>query len=155
IPAWRTSRTSPSQSLASGIKVGPSRRQRDVRAGFVVVQISLSFVLVVFSSLLLFTLQRMLQTNLGFSTKNLLMLGINIPSGDYKGNFVTSFMQPLEQRVQGIPGVKSAGFIDQMPVVGYGSSWAAHIVGQPPDPPDHERLSETRSVTSGYFEATG
>jgi putative ABC transport system permease protein len=155
IPAWRTSRTSPSQSLTSGVKVGPSRRQRDVRAGFVVVQISLSFVLVVFSGLLLFTLQRMLQTNLGFSTQNLLTLGINIPSGDYKGNFVTSFMEPLEQHAQSIAGVTAAGFIDQMPVVGYGSSWTPHIVGLPRDPPDRERLSETRSVTSGYFEAMG
>jgi putative ABC transport system permease protein len=39
--------------------------------------------------------------------------------------------------------------------VGYGSAWSKHIVGQPPDPPDRERLSETRSVTNGYFPALG
>lgn len=156
IPAWRASRTSPSHSLTSGAKVGPSRRQRDVRASFVVVQISLSFVLLVFSGLLLFALQRMLQTDLGFNTKNLLTLGINIPSGDYKGrNFVSSFMEPLEQHARNIPGVTAAGFIDQMPVVGYGSSWTPHIVGQPPDPPERQRLAETRGVTSGYFDAIG
>lgn len=156
IPAWRTSRTSPGHSLTSSVKVGPSRRQRDARAGFVITQISLSFVLVVFSGLLLFTLQRMLQTNLGFSPKNLLTVGINIPSGDYKDrNFVTSFMEPLEQRVRNIPGVTAAGFIDQMPVVGYGSSWAPRIVGQAPDPPNRQRLAETRGVTPGYFEAIG
>src|SRR5262249_27406096 len=108
IPAWRTSRTSPSQSLTSGPKVGPSRHQRDLRAGFVVVQISLSFVLVVFSGLLLFSLERMFGTNLGFSTRNLLALAVNIPSGDYPGNFVTSLMEPLEQRTQSIPGVTAA-----------------------------------------------
>jgi len=156
IPAWRTSKTNPNQALKSGGKVGPSRRQHELRAGFVVVQISLSFVLVVFSGLLLFTLQRMLQTDLGFSTKNLLTLEVNIPSGDYKGrNFVTSLMEPLEQRAQNIPGVKAAGFSDQMPVVGYGSGSSMHIVGQPPDPMDRERSSETRSVTSGYFDAMG
>ena len=156
LPAWRASRTSPSYSLTSGVKVGSSRRQGEVRASFVVGQISLSFVLLVFSGLLLSALQRMLQTNLGFSTKNLLTLGINIPSGDYKGrNFVTSFMEPLEQRVENIPGVTAAGIIDQMPVVGYGSSWAPRIVGQPPDTPDRERLAETRGVTSGYFEVMG
>ncbi len=156
IPAWRTSRTSPSETLKSGVKVGPSHQQRDVRAGFVVVQISLSLILVVFSGLLLFTLQRMLQTNLGFATNNLLTLGINIPSGDYNDrDFVSSLILPLEQRVQSIPGVSASGFIDQMPVVGYGSGWAPHIVGHPPDPPDRERVAETRSVTAGYFEATG
>ena len=30
-----------------------------------------------------------------------------------------------------------------------------HIVGQPPDPMGRERSSETRSVTSGYFDAMG
>jgi putative ABC transport system permease protein len=156
IPAWRTPKANPSQFLTSGVKVGPSRSQRDLRATFVVVQISLSFVLVVFSTLLLFTLRSMLQTNLGFSTKNLLTLGINIPSGDYKGrNFVASFMEPMEQHVRNIPGVTAAGIIDQMPVVGYGSSWSPRIVGQPPDPPDRERLAETRGVTRGYFDAMG
>ena len=156
IPAWRTSKTSPSYSLASSSKVGPSRRQHEIRAGFVVLQISLSFVLVVVSGLLLFSLQRMLETDLGFSTTNLLTLGINIPSGDFESrNFVTSLIEPLEQGAQGIPGVISAGFIDQMPVVGFGSSWTPHIVGQPPDPPERERLAETRSVTSGYFTAMG
>jgi len=156
IPAWRTSRTSPNSSLMSGVKVGASRRQRDVRGGFVVVQFSLSFVLVVFSGLLLFTLQRMLQANVGFSTKNLLTLGTNIPSGDYKNrNFVTSLMEPLEERAQSIPGVTAAGFIDQMPVVGYGSSWVPHIVGRPPDSPERQRLAETRGVTGGYFKALG
>ena len=156
IPAWRTSKTSPSHLLSSGAKVGPSRRQREMRAGFVVLQISLSFVLVVVSGLLLFTLQRMLETDLGFSTTNLLTLGMNIPSGDYQSrNFVTSLMEPLAARAQAIPGVTAAGFIDQMPVVGFGSSWTPHIVGHSPDPPERERLAETRSVTSGYFTAMG
>lgn len=156
IPAWRASGASPGQLLTSGVKASLTHRQRDVRSGFVVLQISLSFVLLVFSGLLLFTLQRMLQTNLGFSTNNLLTLGINIPSGDYKDrNFVTSFIQPLEQQVDGIPGVAAAGIIDQMPVVGYGSSWTPRIVGQPPDPPERARLAQTRSVTPGYFEAMG
>jgi len=85
-----------------------------------------------------------------------LTLGINIPSGDYNDrDFVSSLILPLEQRVQSIPGVSAGGFIDQMPVVGYGSGWTPHIVGHPPDPPDRERVAETRSVTAGYFEATG
>jgi hypothetical protein len=29
------------------------------------------------------------------------------------------------------------------------------LVGQPPDPPDRERVSETRTVTPGYYAAIG
>src|SRR5439155_22884228 len=67
----------------------------------------------------------------------------------------TSLLEPLEQRAQAMPGVIAAGFIDEMPIVGYGSAWSKHIVGQSPDPPDRERFSETRSVTAGYFSALG
>ncbi len=155
IPAWRAAKTAPSYVLKSGITSGTSHKQHEIRASFVVVQIALSLILVVFSGLLLLTLQGMLQTDFGFNPQHLLALQINIPSGGFEGHFVTSLLEPLEQRAQAIPGVIAAGFIDQMPIVGYGSSWTQHIAGQPPDPPNQERLSETRSVTDGYFPALG
>jgi putative ABC transport system permease protein len=155
IPAWRAARTAPNHALKSGTTVGTSQKQHEIRASFVVTQIALSLILVVFSGLLLLTLRGMLHTDLGFNPQHLLALPVNIPSGGFKGQFVTSLLEPLEQRARAIPGVMAAGFIDQMPIVGYGSSWSQHIVGQPPDPPDRERLSETRSVTDGYFPALG
>ncbi len=155
-PALRASRSDPNRSLKSGISAGTSQSQLRLRAGFVSAQVALSLVLVVFSSLLLLTLQRMLRVDFGFNPRNLLMLGINIPAGDYKGrDYVKTLLTPLEERVQTIPGVAAAGFIDQPPVLGFGSGTSQQIVGQPPDPPDHERNSESRSVTPGYYAALG
>ncbi|HEY3988687.1 MAG TPA: ABC transporter permease [Acidobacteriaceae bacterium] len=154
IPAWRAARADPSQALKSGAATGTSRQQRRLRAGFVITQIALSLVLVVFSGVLLMTLRRMLKIDCGFSPKNLLMLGVNIPSGDYKGrNYVQEFMLPFEQRVDAIPGVVAAGFIDQPPVLGFGSGTSQVLVGHAPDPPGHERNSESRAVTPGYYRA--
>jgi predicted permease len=156
IPAWRAAKTAPGYVLKSGTTSGTAHRQHDLRASFVVAQIALSLILVVFSGLLLLTLRGMLQTDLGFNPQHVLTLGINIPSGDFKGrNWVTSLLEPLEQRVQAMPGAVAAGFNDQMPVVGYGSSTRLRIVGQPPDPPNRERSSESRTVTAGYFSAMG
>jgi putative ABC transport system permease protein len=156
IPAWRATRSDPNQALKSGVATGTTQRQTRLRAGFVVTQIGLSLVLVVFSGLLLLTLRRMLQIDFGFNPKNLLMLGINIPTGDYKGrNYVKEFMLPFEQRVDGIPGVIAAGFIDQPPVLGFGSGTSQVLVGHAPDPPGHERTAETRGVTAGYYAALG
>jgi predicted permease len=156
IPAWRTARSNPNQALKSGIAAGTTRHQHRLRAGFVVTQIALSLVLVVFSGLLLLTLRRMLQTDFGFNPKNLLILGINIPAGDYKGrDYMQELMTPLEEHVRTIPGVKAAGLIDQPPVLGYGSGTTMQLVGQPPDPPDRERDSESRTLTPGYYAALG
>jgi predicted permease len=97
-----------------------------------------------------------LQTDSGFNPKKLLILGINIPAGDYKGrDYVQDLMTPLEERVRAIPGVKGAGIIDQPPVLGYGSGTTMPLLGQPPDPPNRERSSESRTLTPGYYTALG
>ncbi|HMH12400.1 MAG TPA: FtsX-like permease family protein [Edaphobacter sp.] len=156
IPAWRAAKSDPNHALKSGITTGATRYQHRLRAGFVVTQIALSLVLVLLSGLLLLTLRRMSQTDFGFNPKNLLILGVNIPAGDYKGrDFVQELMTPLEERTQAIPGVLAAGFIDQPPVLGYGSDTTMQLVGQPPDPPDRERLVESRTLTPGYYAALG
>jgi putative ABC transport system permease protein len=156
LPALRASKSDPNRALKSGISAGTARSQNRIRAGFVVTQIALSLVLVVFSGLLLFTLRRMLQVDLGLNPKNLLMLGINIPSGDYSNRgYVQALMTPLEERVKAIPGVVAAGIVDQPPVLGYGSGTTMQLVGRPPDPPDRERSSESRTMTPGYFAAIG
>ena len=98
----------------------------------------------------------MLQVDLGLNPKNLLMLGINIPSGDYGDRgYVQTLISPLEERVTSIPGVVAAGIVDQPPVLGYGSGTTMQLVGRPPDPPDRERSSETRTLTPGYYAAIG
>jgi putative ABC transport system permease protein len=155
-PALRASKSDPNRALKSGVSAGTARSQNRLRAGFVITQIALCLVLVVFSGLLLLTLRRMLQVDLGLNPKNLLMLGINIPSGDYSDRgYVQTMITPLEERVTAIPGVVAAGIVDQPPVLGYGSGTTMQLVGRPPDPPDRERSSETRTVTPGYYAAIG
>lgn len=156
VPAWRAARSEPSRALKSGTAVGTARHQHRLRAGFVVLQITLSLVLVVFSGIVLLTLERMMRANIGFDPQHLLVLNINIPAGDYKGrNYVDDLMTPLEQSANAIPGVKAAGFIDQPPALGYGSETTMDLAGRPPAQPDQERVSESRTVTSGYYAALG
>jgi putative ABC transport system permease protein len=119
-----------------------------------VVQVALSLMLLVCSGLLLIGLRAMLQTNLGFNPKNLLTLEVDIPTGDYKGTgFVQSLVQPLETRVQSIPGVIAVGSNDLMPISQNGSNSDMTLVGKPEDPIDKQRLTEMRFVTPGFFAA--
>ena len=57
IPAWRATRSDPNQALKSGIATGTTQRQNRLRASFVITQIALSLVLVVFAGLLMMTLR--------------------------------------------------------------------------------------------------
>lgn len=156
IPAWRAAQSNPNASLKSGVSTGASRQQHRLRSGFVIAQVSLSLLLLVFSGVMLLTLRRMLQADIGFNPSHVLQLEVNFPSGDFKDrNYVQDVMMPLETRVRSIPGVTAAGWKDQGPLLGYGAGTVLPIVGLPPDPPDHERSAESRGVTPGFFGALG
>lgn len=154
VPAWRAAHIDPNHALKSGANSGTTRQQHQLRAGFVVVQVALSLMLLVCSGLLLLGLRGMLQTDVGFNPKNLLTLEVDIPSGDYKSTgFVQGLVQPLEARVQQIPGVTAVGSNDLLPILQNGSNSDIALVGKPEDPIDKQRLTEMRFVSPGYFAA--
>ena len=154
VPAWRAAHIDPNHALKSGANTGTTRQQHQLRAGFVVVQVALSLMLLVCSGLLLLGLRGMLQTDVGFNPKNLLTLEVDIPSGDYKStSFVQGLVQPLEARVQQIPGVTAVGSNDLLPILQNGSNSDIALVGKPEDPIDKQRLTEMRFVSPGYFAA--
>ena len=156
IPAVRGARSNPNATLKSGISTGASHQQRRLRTGFVVAQVSLSLLLLICSGVLLLTLRRMLQTNIGFNPSHVLQLEVNFPSGDFKDrDYVQGVIMPLEARVQTIPGVAAASWKDQGPLLGYGAGTVLPLVGQPPDLPNHERSVESRGVASGFFRTLG
>jgi predicted permease len=156
IPAWRAAHANPNASLKSGGSSGTSRQQHHLRAGFVITQVSLSLLLLIFSGILLLTLRRMLHANIGFNPSHVLQLEVNFPSGDFKHrNYVQEVMMPLETRIRTIPGVTSAGWKDQGPLLGYGAGTVLSMVGQPPDLPNHERSVESRGATPGFFGTLG
>jgi len=153
-PAWRTARVDPNAALKSGGSVGASRGQHRLRSGFVVAQLALSLVLLVCSGLLLLGLRSMLETDWGFSPKNLLTLEVDIPSGNYQGrDVVQALVEPLEARVAAIPGVTALGSNIMVPILEWGTNSDLPIVGKPVDPLNKQRLTEMRFVTPGYFAA--
>ena len=154
VPAWRAARMDPNHALKAGGNAGTTRHQHRLRASFVVVQVALSLMLLVCSGLLLLGLRNMLQTDIGFNPRNLLTLEVDIPAGDYKDrDFVQALIQPLEARVQAIPGVTAVGSNDLLPIEQDGSNGDLALVGKPVDPIDKQRLTEMRFVSPGYFAA--
>jgi putative ABC transport system permease protein len=155
-PSLRLSRIAPNAVLKSGGSAGTSRGQHRLRAAFVVTQVALSLVLLVTSGLLLRTLAGLRSADLGFSPDGLLTCEIALSPETYKGRDVLhTFYEPVVNRVKNIPGVESAGLIHMLPLREWGWNSDVHIVGQPPAPPNRERLAEIRFVTPGYFETMG
>src|SRR5271170_316733 len=156
IPAFRLSRIAPSLSLKAGGSAGTGRGQHRLRASFIVIQVALAMILMVTAGLLLRMLSGLRNTSLGFETRNILAININLPEGTYaERDPRISFYGPLLEKIRAIPGVQAAGVIQLLPIESYGWNSDIEIVGQKPPPPDVERLAEDRYVDPGYFQTMG
>ncbi len=93
----------------SGAVFGARGRSK-VRSGLVLVQLSLSFILLVGAVLLVRTLQRTRTASPGLSTDNVLTTGVDLVSAGYDAQRAKTFDDELIDRVQALPGVESAAW---------------------------------------------
>jgi putative ABC transport system permease protein len=68
---------------------------------------------------------------------------------------MTAFFDRLFERIDAIPGVKSAGGVSFLPLNGLGSATSFSIEGRPKPPAGEEPVSEVKVVTHDYFKAMG
>jgi len=156
VPAVRLSRIAPSLSLKAGGSAGTGRAQHRLRSSFIIVQVALAMILLVTAGLLLRMLSGLRNTELGFDPNNLLVVEGNLPAGLYTSRSpVRDFYDPLLEKIRAIPGVESAGAIQVLPIQSWGWNSDIQIIGQPPPPPNQERLAEDRYVEPGYFQTMG
>jgi putative ABC transport system permease protein len=155
-PALRMSRVDPNSALKTGGSAGTGRAQHRLRSSFIVTQVALTMVLLSIAGLLIRMVTHYRDSDLGFDPAHILTTQINLSPPRYQGRDVmANFYQPLFDRVAQIPGVRAVGAISLLPIQSYGSNSDIHIAGQPPSPPNQERLAEGRLVSTGYFRVFG
>jgi predicted permease len=135
VPAMQTGKIDLAGALKSdsaGV-VGGGRRAW-VRSGLVVVQVSLSFVLLVGAGLLLQSLQKIRNTSPGFSTRDVLDTAVNLVAAGYDAQRAQTFQDELLERVKALPGVQSAAFARMTPL-SYGSFSSTPIAVDGYQPP--------------------
>lgn len=155
-PALNLSAVDPNSALRSGGNSRTSRDQHKERTGFLVVQISLTMVLLLVSCLLLKMVTSYRHTELGFDPKRIVTTELNLLPMRYLHNdVVATFYGPLLERVQKLPGVQAAGFINMLPIDSYGNNSPIHIAGQAPYPKNFNNWVEERLVSASYFSVFG
>jgi predicted permease len=156
IPALHLSGIDPNRMLKAGGSAGTGRGQYRLRSGFVVTQVALTLVLLVVAGMLMRLVTRYRHADLGFDPSHIVAVKIDLSPVRYQGRDVLgAFYQPLEERVRHLPGVQAAGVINMLPIDMHGNNSEIHIAGQPPYPPNQERLAEYRVVSAGYFDVMG
>src|SRR3989440_4081651 len=155
MPAVQASHVDLSGALKSegaGV-VGGSGRSR-LRSALVLVQVSLSFVLLAGTGLLLQSLQRIQNASPGFST-NVIVSGADLFSAGYNSERAKSFHTQLLDRIREIPGIESAALARLMPFsYGVFSEARLEFDGYQPAPDEQTNLAYIE-VGEDYFNTLG
>jgi macrolide transport system ATP-binding/permease protein len=156
VPAFQTGKIDLAGALkadSAGVVGGGGRAW--VRSSLVIVQVSLSFVLLVGAGLLLQSLQKIRTTSPGFITTGVLETAVPLVSAGYDEQRAGNFQDELLDRVQALPGVESAAFSRLLPL-GYGTYFSSPIAvdGYQP-PPDEQPTVLFNQVGPAYFATMG
>src|SRR5437899_40327 len=146
--------------LASSMKMESSgvvggRGRAWVRSGLVVMQVSLSFVLLVGAGLLLQSLQKIRNTSPGFSTRGVQDTAIDLVSAGYTPARAQTFQDALLERVRSLPGVESAAFAKMTPLSYVSSATAPIVVDGYAPPPQESPTVDYNEVGEDYFVTMG
>jgi putative ABC transport system permease protein len=118
IPALQSSRLDLGEVLKEGGRQSSSGVGQRLRSAMVVTEVALAVVLLVGAGLLMKSLFRLLQTNVGFQTENLLAVGYVLPAKYTQLTQVVGFDDQVQERVRAVPGVVNAGIVDVLPLTG-------------------------------------
>jgi macrolide transport system ATP-binding/permease protein len=156
VPAIQTGKIDLAGALkAESAGVVGGRGRAWLRSGLVVVQVSLSFALLVGAGLLMQSLQRIRTASPGFSTRGVLVTAVDLVSAGYDPQRAKNFQDELMNRAKALPGVGSAAFARVTPL-GYGSfsSTPVSVDGYQP-PPEMQPSVEYNEVGPDYFATMG
>ncbi len=134
-PALHALRVNLETSLKGGgwLSSRPSERLR-LRNLFVVLEVSLTMVLLICGGLLAKTLWRLQHVDAGFEAENVLSFRFSVPGGKFDARQKADLYQRIVERLSAIPGVDSAGATNDLPFAGSRSGSSFDIEGRPPDP---------------------
>lgn len=161
-PAWRLSGPpGPGMRSAAVTRV----RGRGILGGssLLVVQVTLSVVVVISAGLLLRSFVRLVFVDLGFEPQNVVTFTLTARAtsnavGPPKHEASWSALEVAAPEVLAglgrLPGVAAVGGVDMLPLSGARAAYSLQIEGKPP-PPDGEATIDSRRATPGYFEAMG
>jgi putative ABC transport system permease protein len=154
-PALQSSRLDLNEVLKEGGRNMAAGAGHRLRSAMVVTEIALAVVLLVGAGLMMKSLLRLLQTDVGFKTENLLTMGMVLPPTKYtENNQLINFSEQIQERVRSLPGVTNVGTVDILPLNG-GNTTRFYIDGDPVPQPGKEIEANMRFVSDTYFQTLG
>jgi putative ABC transport system permease protein len=156
-PVLHASRGNLQGSLKEGTSAaGEGSRARWVRRGLVLAELGFAVVLLIAAGLLIRSLVEMSGVSPGFEPEGAMTAQLSLPEAAYPDDAArVDFYRRLNERLDAIPGVTTAGIGFPLPM-GRGNFFLAYSVqGRPVPAPQDFASSGIRMVRPGYLDAMG
>ena len=152
-PAWLATRTDPAEAL-HGAGRGKSDRSSFTRKALLVVQATLSVVLVAGATMLGRSLNKLEHQDFGFTVPGRVEVDVNQLPADYAPEKLAALHRRLEQELKRIPGVQGADLALYNPLT---NNWGELIMvaGHPPAKLNEEAGSSWDRVSANYLQDLG
>jgi len=152
-PAWFATRTHPADALR-GASRSTSDRSSFARKALLVVQATLSVVLVAGATMLARSLNKLEHQDFGFPVDGRVEVDMNTPPASYSPEKLASLYREMEDRLNRIPGVEGAGLALYNPLT---DNWSELILvaGHPQPKMDDEANASWDRVSTNYLQDLG
>jgi putative ABC transport system permease protein len=155
-PALQLARADSGRWLAEGGKSSSGGIRKAVRKALVVSEIAIAFTLLIGAGLLLHSFVRLQEVDTGFQSDHVLALRVSLPRTKYAAAARrAAFYDQLLERVDAIPGVRSASVITFLPLTFPGGNMPVTAQNQPVAPGGELPLAAYRLIGADYFRALG
>ena len=130
------------------------RTRVTLRRSLLILEVSLTVVLLVGAGLLLKSYRQLRAIDLGVPADNVLTMQFNLPDLAYRqATQRVAFFEQLIERVRALPGVRAAGLVNSAPGQGWGGDRLVNVAEHGPLPKGQGIDLLTRGADPGYFAA--
>jgi putative ABC transport system permease protein len=152
-PALQASRPDLNTALKKSSGRNPGSFQGSgLRNLLVVSEVAVALLLLVGAGLMTKSFLRLQQVDPGFDATNVVSMNIALPTSKYREQQLNIFYDQLFERIRNLPGVKSVGGINPLPLSGSNVSKSVLVEGAPVVALTDRPSVGVRVVTPGYFQ---
>ncbi len=157
IPALKAAKVDPAETLKQDASRGVTRQgATTLRDGLVIAEVAATFVLAVGAALLLHTMMALIDRDMGYQTRQLLVVDADAPAHSEQDahRAIQQFHQIFAQ-LAAMPGVKHVAGIMGLPTGEYGSNGYYTVTGAGPVDVNHSLYADFSVASPGYFQTMG
>ena len=126
-----------------------------LRAWLVGAEVALSVMLLAGAGLLFRSLIGLQKVDPGLDASGVLTFRVSLPAARYPESRRTQFFSQALERIEHLPGVRSASAVSYLPFTGDFAGTSVSIAGRPAPKPGEELYGVIRTVMPGYFRTMG